>query len=126
MHISEKTGRGVPYIISKYGRSIFNFGSDSITVTIPYSIPFPAFSSSSASSSPKKIPAVFANPEGLTAAQEKFLNEIRNNPNITKPQLEKILDISKSTADRYIAALRKKGIVERVGSNKNGYWKVNG
>ena len=125
LHISEKTGRGVPYIISKYGRSIFNFGSDSITVTIPYSIPFPAFSSSSASSSPKKIPAVFANPEGLTAAQEKFLNEIRNNPNITKPQLEKILGISKSTADRYIAVLRKRGIVERVGSNKKGYWKVN-
>ena len=126
LHISEKTGRGVPYIISKYGRSIFNFGSDSITVTIPYCIPFPVFSSSSASSSPKKIPAVFTNPEGLTKTQERILNEIRNNANVTKSQLVALAGVGKTTVDTGIAFLRKAGIIERVGSNKKGYWKVNG
>ncbi len=125
LHISEKTGRGVPYIISKYGRSIFNFGSDSITVTIPYSVPFPAFSSSS-SSPDKNIPAVFTNPEGLTKTQERILNEIRNNSNVTKSQLMKLVGVGKTTVDTSIATLRKAGIIERVGSNKNGYWLVKG
>ena len=34
--------------------------------------------------------------------------------------------VGKTTVDTSIAVLRKAGIIERVGSNKKGYWKVNG
>ena len=36
LHISEKSGRGVPKIIEKYGKQAFDFRDNSIVVTIPY------------------------------------------------------------------------------------------
>ena len=36
LHISERTGRGVPRIVEKYGEGAFEFADNSIVVTIPY------------------------------------------------------------------------------------------
>ena len=33
-------------------------------------------------------------------------------------------DLGKTSIDNIIAFLRKNSIIERVGSNKTGYWKV--
>ena len=49
---------------------------------------------------------------------------MRNDPNITKPKLENNLGVGKTAIDRGIAALKKYGYIERVGSNKSGYWKI--
>ena len=61
----------------------------------------------------------------LNNTQHRILAEIRNNPNVTKPQLVSLLSVSKTTIDTGVAALKKKGYIERIGSNKTGYWKVN-
>ena len=60
----------------------------------------------------------------LNISQIKVLAEIRNNPNITKPELMVKCDLGKTSIDNIIAFLRKNSIIERVGSNKTGYWKV--
>ena len=36
LHISEKSGRGVPRIVGEYGENAFRFTDNAITVTIPY------------------------------------------------------------------------------------------
>lgn len=36
LHISEKTGRGVPRIVETYGEQAFSFSNNAITVSIPY------------------------------------------------------------------------------------------
>ena len=36
LHISEKSGRGVPRIIGAYGEDAFRFSDNAITVTIPF------------------------------------------------------------------------------------------
>ena len=54
----------------------------------------------------------------------RILAEMRNDPNITKPKLENNLGVGKTAIDRGIAALKKYGYIERVGSNKSGYWKI--
>ena len=36
LHISEKTGRGVPKIMEVYGKEAFDFRQNSIVVTIPF------------------------------------------------------------------------------------------
>ena len=36
LHISEKSGRGVPKIIETYGKETFEFRENSIVVTIPF------------------------------------------------------------------------------------------
>lgn len=60
----------------------------------------------------------------LTETQNKLLVEIRNNPNITKAKLVEILPVGKTTIDKGMSVLKKKGYIERIGSNKSGYWKV--
>lgn len=49
---------------------------------------------------------------------------MRNSPNVTQSQLVNILGVSLTTVENNISYLKKNGYIERVGSNKSGYWKV--
>lgn len=60
----------------------------------------------------------------LNDTQMKILEAIRNNPNITKKQIQEKIGKSKTTVDNGISCLKENGIIEHVGSNKAGYWKV--
>ena len=60
----------------------------------------------------------------LTTSQVKALAEIRNNPNITKPELCIACSLSKTSIDNAISYLRKNNYIKRVGSNKTGHWEV--
>jgi fido (protein-threonine AMPylation protein) len=51
---------------------------------------------------------------------------ITQNNTITATEISEQLNISLSTAKRKIKALKEKGIIERTGSDKTGYWKVIG
>lgn len=44
---------------------------------------------------------------------------------VTKIELSRILGISTTAIDNNISFLRKNGYIERIGSNKTGYWQVN-
>lgn len=61
----------------------------------------------------------------LNQTQVRILAEIRNNPNITKVRLMELLGLGKTTIDNGLSVLKKCGYIERVGSRKAGYWKVN-
>ena len=60
---------------------------------------------------------------GLNDSQTKVLAEIRNNPNITKKELAIVCCLGKTSIDNAIVVLKKRGYIERVGSNKSSYWK---
>ena len=49
---------------------------------------------------------------------------MENIENITHPQLMNIIGIGKRALQNNISFLRKNGFIERVGSNKTGYWRV--
>ena len=36
LHISERTGRGIPKIISAYNQGVFAFGENTVSVILPY------------------------------------------------------------------------------------------
>ena len=61
---------------------------------------------------------------GLNATRKKILSEMRHNPNITKDELEIIIGISDTAIDNNIRFLKNNGYLERIGTNKDGYWKV--
>lgn len=118
LHISEKTGRGVPVITHLYGRDAYEFRENSIVVKIPFrwiNI-----------MGDRVGDRVGDNYDGihLTETQKKILIELRNNPNMTKTNLVLALGVGKTTIDNGIAHLRKCGLLERVGSNRYGYWKA--
>ena len=122
LHISEKTGRGVPKITQRYGKEAYEFRENSIVVTIPFSW-INVMSDKVGDKRSDKVGD--KNTESfLNHTQTRILAEIRNNPNITKPRLAEILKLGKTTIDKGIAVLKKHGYIERVGSNKSGYWKV--
>lgn len=123
LHISEKTGRGVPTITNMYGRKAFEFRENSIVVTIPFN-----WINVMGDKVGDKIgykPGDKSDGQYLSGTQSKVMAEMRNNPNITIPQIAKNIGKAKSTVDSCIAVLKKAGVVEHVGSNKTGYWKVN-
>lgn len=49
---------------------------------------------------------------------------MKDKPNITKGELQKILRISGTAVDNNIAFLRGNGYIERIGSRRDGYWNV--
>lgn len=57
--------------------------------------------------------------------QEKIIEMIKNNPKITQIEMSKELNITRDGVAYNIKALKEKGIIEREGPDKNGYWKVN-
>ena len=118
LHISEKTGRGVPRIIQSYGKKAYEFRENSIIVKIPFNW------INVMGNKEGNIEGNKTNISELTETQNKLLVEIRNNPNITKARLVEILPVGKTTIDKGMSVLKKKGYIERIGSNKSGYWKV--
>ena len=60
----------------------------------------------------------------LTETEKKILQIITNNPNVTQKEIAEELNVTTVTVKRNIKKLKEKGIIDRVGANKNGYWKV--
>ena len=58
----------------------------------------------------------------LNPTRQRIIQEIRDNPYVTQPQLEVILGIGRTAVQNNISFLRKNGYIDRVGSNKDGYW----
>jgi len=115
LHISEKSGRGVPKIIETYGKKAFTFRENSIVVTIPLQ---------RIKKVGNRVGKKVGDKKELNSRRQKILTEMRDNPNITTRDLHQILGISETAVENNLAFLKKNGYVERVGSKKNGYWKV--
>ena len=58
----------------------------------------------------------------LTAVQQKILEVIKLNRHTTYDEMAMTLNISRKTIARHIATLKEKGILERKGEDKNGFW----
>lgn len=60
----------------------------------------------------------------LSKDERNIISLIMENNKITQDEITQKLDLSKSTIKRNIIKLKEKGIIERIGADKNGYWKV--
>ena len=57
--------------------------------------------------------------------QEKIINLIKKNPSITQIEMARELNLTRDGISYNIRKLKENGIIERVGSTKNGIWKIN-
>lgn len=117
LHISEKSGRGVPKIVETYGQQAISFNENSIVVTIPFN-----WINVVGNKVGNKVDN--KSDSRMTPNRSKIISEVRNNPNITAAQLSVILGISVTAVQKNIEYLKTIGCIERIGSNKSGYWKV--
>lgn len=60
----------------------------------------------------------------LTEWQMNVLRLINNNPSITRKDISSELNLNDSVTKKHIDALRKKGVIERVGGDFGGQWKI--
>ena len=110
--IVEHTGHGIPKIIEKYGKEAFDIHDTYINVIIPFN---------------KKVTDTMASgknlSDDLSENEKRILLELINNPSIPYDTLVVELGISRRTVSRVFVSLVEKGYIERVGTNKKGYWK---
>ena len=58
----------------------------------------------------------------LNSTQKKILSMLSENPSLTSAKLAEMLDVQTRTVERNIQKLRKEGILDRSGANKDGVW----
>lgn len=106
MELVEQLGSGIPRILQSYGKACFHFSDNYIRMS------FPAILEKE----------TVGETVGETAA--KILALMKDNPNITRSQLAKALNMSVRGIEYNISKLRKSGVVHREGSTKSGIWVV--
>lgn len=73
-------------------------------------------------SSPKSSPK--SSPNDVNKTQQKILGMILENPEITQVAMAEKLDVTPRAVKKNIKELVEKGLVEREGSSRKGYWKL--
>ncbi|MBP3502130.1 MAG: putative DNA binding domain-containing protein [Clostridia bacterium] len=111
----ENIGSGVLRILDAYDKSCFIFMDHFLRVSFKYKEnPFEY---------DQKIDQE-SNQNNLNFIQNKILTLIKQNPKITQIEIAKILGVSREKVKYNIAILKVNNILERIGSNKIGEWKI--
>ena len=61
---------------------------------------------------------------GITEAELLMLSLLKQSPSMTNTDLAAASGKSERTISRLLATLKNKKLIQRIGSNKTGYWKV--
>ena len=60
----------------------------------------------------------------LKTIDDKILYLIKQNPNITQMKMCVIIGVGRTAITNHIKKMKDTNIIERVGSDRNGYWKI--
>ena len=118
LDIVEHTGHGVPTIIRKYGKEVFDITDNHIMVTIPFER--------------SVLNEVIQNNVGINVATNVDINKtekdimeiILREPRATYGVIAEKIEKTPKTVERNLSKLKEKGYVIRQGSKKSGWWKV--
>ncbi len=111
--LTEHTGHGVPVIVSSYGEGAFDIGPSTVVVVM-------RFGRARIASRLRQD-----NVMPMTDRELRVLDAIRIDPKGSFEDISIITGISKSTIAKIAVKLKERGMIERVGNRRNGYWKVN-
>ena len=124
----ENVGSGFPKIIAAWKET--NWGEpqllnkldvDEVELVLP--VPSPKASSVNAPvNAPANAPANAS--VKLNKTQLAIIKVLLKDNRATYEDLAKIIGVDRTTIRRNIAVLKEKGVIRRVGEDKNGYWEV--
>ena len=114
MGLTEHTGHGIPTIVEKYGKDVFEIESNYIRCTIPFE---------------QEVIDKIGNKNvglnvGLNKTEKKVIELLIENPNMTSIELSEKNRCTKRTIERAFKSLQEKKMIERVGSKRDGNWIV--
>ena len=61
----------------------------------------------------------------LTNSERQIIKLLTADAHMTIKEISKRTKLSEAGVNKILASLKRKGFIERVGANKNGYWKIN-
>lgn len=126
--IGERSGSGIPKILVAWTNQgwempklIETLEPDRVTLTLNIK--------SESSDAPENAPETVKNapenaPEKLTETERAIIEIIENNNEITYNELAQRLSKNIATIKRAIQKLKEKGLLQRIGADKGGSWKV--
>lgn len=110
LDLIERTGHGVPKIVGKYGKDIFKISKNTVRIFIPLD--------------KKLLENLDDSIIDLNENEIKVLRLLEENPKYNVKEIIEITKLSKPYIRKIYKNLKEKGYIERIGSNKTGYWKV--
>ena len=128
LHYMEQSGKATSIIVKKYGKDVFNFGTSFIECIMPFNIIdkdkyYRMIGKNSESNEPVNFPVNSS--VNLNNTEKNIIELIKSNSSITIKEISIILNKEYSTIRKSIRKLKQeKKIIERIGSDKNGYWKI--
>lgn len=139
LELVEHLGSGIPRILEVYPASCFKFTENFLRMTFPNA--WDLSEDLAESDIPKEelhgenvggviggtiggtIGGAIGGPIELTERQEEIIDLIEKDSKISLRKIAKTLNINNSAVQEHLNALKKKGVLERVGGTR-GYWKV--
>lgn len=118
LDLMEQTGYGIPLVTEKYGKDVFEFLDFFLRVTIPFAFEIEGEEQNVTQDSRKNVGV------NVGVTEKHLLNLIAKNYHVTASSAAEALSISKRQAERLFSSLKEKGIIRRVGADKNGWWEV--
>ncbi len=110
MGLAEHTGHGIPTIINRYGKDVFQIEDNYIRCTIPFDN--------------EVLSQIEKRNVGLNKTETKVIHLLIENPAYKAEELAEKVGVTKRTIERTFASLQRKGFLERVGSKRDGRWRV--
>jgi predicted HTH transcriptional regulator len=135
----EQLGSGIPKIVEKYGRDVFALSENVLQTTLlfdkdlgdtkPVFLPKNAKAASKISEKDSGKTTTdfginFGLNFGLNDAQLAVLKLLAVHPTTTLQAVANELNTTRRNVEAHVNALKKKGVLKRIGSKKTGHWEV--
>jgi len=129
LDLMEQTGHGVPLVVRRYGKDVFEFMDFFIKVTIPFEYELTDEDTTNESHSNNAVSAGGSNGGNLAVVQlsdkqKEICNLIAQRPQITVKEMAVVLAVAKRTLERELAKMQKQGILKREGNTSAGHWVI--
>lgn len=112
LDLVEETGHGVKKIINRYDKDVFNILDTMVIVTIPFN--------------KYLVSTVNDIVNKKEYSYDSLIDYIKEIKKFKQIDILNEFNISKSTSQRIINKLISLNIIKKIGSNKNGYYEING
>lgn len=106
----EQTGHGIPLIVSNYGKQAFEIMDNYINVVIPLNR--------------KKETPEYEEFGRTNNSQRLIIDLLKDNPELTIREMVEESGLSDGYVRKILSELKNKNIIQRMGSNRAGYWEV--
>lgn len=118
MGLTEHTGHGIPTIVEKYGKDVFEIESNYIRCTIPFEQEVIDQTDN------KNVGMNVGMNVGLNKTEKKVIELLIEDQSLTSIELSEKIGVTKRTIERAFKSLQEKNLIERIGSKRNGNWIV--